>query len=51
LVSEDFFANLASEPSADPNPNYHRTTDTVVDLSYAQDIVCAITQEVTNLAR
>lgn len=51
LVSEDFFANLASEPGADPNPNYHRAADTFVDLAYAQDIVCAVSQAVVNLAR
>ena len=51
LVSEDFFANLAFEPDADPNPNYHRSTDTYVDLDYARDIVCAVTQAVVNLAR
>lgn len=51
LVSEDFFANLSSEPSADPNPQYHRSGDTVVDLDYARDIVCAVNQAVINLAR
>ncbi len=51
LVSEDFFANLPSEPGADPNPNYHRAADDSVDLNYAQDIVCAIARTVINLAR
>lgn len=51
LVSEDFFANLASEPGADPNPNYHRSADTFADLAYARDIVCAVSQAVINLAR
>ena len=51
LVSEDLFANLASEPGADPNPNYHKATDTFVDLAYARDIVCAVSQAVINLAR
>ena len=51
LVSEDFFANLASEPSSDPNPNYHRSSDTVVDIAYARDIVCAVNQAVIDLAR
>jgi hypothetical protein len=50
LVSEDFFANLATEPGADPNPNYHRAADTFVDLPYARDIVCAVTQAVIDLA-
>ena len=51
LVSEDLFANLAREPDSDPNPNYHYSTDTYVDLDYARDIVCAVTQAVVNLAR
>ena len=50
LVTEDFFANLTSEPDADPNPNYHRSGDTFVDLDYARDIVCAVSQAVVNLA-
>jgi hypothetical protein len=50
LVTEDFFANLAAEPGADPNPNYHRAADTFVDLAYARDIVCAVSQAVVNLA-
>ena len=51
LVSEDYFANLGSEAVADPNPNYHRTTDTYVDVDYARDIVCAVAQAVVDLAR
>ena len=51
LVSEDFFVNSPSEPDADPNPDYHRSTDTYVDLDYARDIVCAVAQAVVNLAR
>ncbi len=51
LVSEDFFANLASEPASDPNPNYHRAADTFVDLAYARDIVCAVAQAVVGWAR
>lgn len=50
LVSEDFFANLGSEPGADPNPNYHRQSDTVIDINYAKDITCAINKAVINLA-
>jgi len=50
LVTEDFFANLASEPGEDPNPNYHRASDTAVDLAYARDIVCAVSQAIVNLA-
>lgn len=41
LGSEDFFINLGTEPGHDPNPNYHRESDVVVDTSYARDIVCA----------
>ena len=51
LVSEDFFANLPCESDSDPNPKYHRSTDTYVNLDYARDIVCAVTQAVVNLAR
>jgi hypothetical protein len=50
LVSEDFFSNLVSEPGADPNPNYHRQSDTVIDIDYAKDITCAINKAVINLA-
>lgn len=50
VVSEDFFANLASETSADANVNYHRASDTMVDVAYARDIVCAVTRAVTLLA-
>jgi hypothetical protein len=51
LISEDFFVNLASEPGADPNPNYHRAADTVIDAGYARAIVCAVARAVVNLAR
>lgn len=50
LVSEDFFVNLASEPGADPNPNYHRAADQTTDAAYARAIVCAIARAVTQLA-
>ncbi|WP_353828164.1 M28 family metallopeptidase [Agromyces sp. SYSU T0242] len=50
LVSEDFFANLPTEPAADPNPNYHRTTDQVTDTAYSRDIVCAVARAVIRLA-
>ncbi len=50
LASEDFFANYASEPSADPNPNYHRQSDQVIDLDYARDITCAVGRMVTLMA-
>ena len=51
LVSEDFFANLAGEPGADPNPNYHRGADTHVDLVYAHAILCAVAHAAVRLAR
>lgn len=50
LVSEDFFANLASEPGNDPNPDYHRQGDTIIDADYAADIVCATAQAVRDIA-
>ncbi len=50
-ISEDFFANLPSEPGTDPNPNYHRATDNSIDLAYARDIVCAIARTIVNLAK
>jgi Zn-dependent M28 family amino/carboxypeptidase len=50
VVSEDFFANLVSEPSDDPNPNYHRHGDTVIDSAYASDITCAVAFAVKDLA-
>jgi len=50
LASEDFFANLATEPASDPNPNYHRQSDQVVDTAYARDITCAIARMVTRMA-
>lgn len=51
LVSEDFFANLATEPGNDPNPNYHTASDTVIDSSYVADIACAVAFAVKGLAR
>jgi hypothetical protein len=50
LASEDFFANLPSEPAADGNPNYHRGADQTTDAAYARDIVCAVARAVTQLA-
>jgi bacterial leucyl aminopeptidase len=39
VVSEDFFAGPAADsPQPEANPNYHKDTDTFVDLSYAADI-------------
>lgn len=50
LASEDFFANLPGEPSDDPNPNYHRQSDQVVDTAYARNITCAVARMVTKMA-
>jgi Peptidase family M28 len=50
VVTEDFFGNLASEPAADPNPNYHRNADAAVDAGYASEIVCAVGYAVRALA-
>jgi Zn-dependent M28 family amino/carboxypeptidase len=50
VVSEDFFVNLATEPGADPNPNYHRAADTAIDSAYAADICCAVALAVKELA-
>jgi hypothetical protein len=50
LGSEDFFVNLGTEPGSDPNPNYHRESDTVVDTSYAKDIVCAFAKAIKDKA-
>lgn len=50
LASEDFFANYSTEPLADPNPNYHRQSDQVIDLAYACDITCAVGRMVTQIA-
>jgi leucyl aminopeptidase len=39
VVSEDFFPGPKSDsPASQPNPNYHKPTDTVVDDGYAADI-------------
>lgn len=51
VVSEDFFVNLPTEPGADPNPNYHRAADTVMDFNYASNIACVIAQAVKELAQ
>lgn len=42
LATEDFFANLPSEPVPDANPNYHRAGDQIVDTAYARAITCAV---------
>jgi hypothetical protein len=51
VATEDFFINRPGEAASEPNPNYHSKLDTVVDASYAADIVCAVAQAVHELAR
>ena len=50
LVSEDFFPNRPGDPAADPNPNYHSNTDTVIDAAYGADITRAVSVAVLELA-
>ncbi|HEV2777618.1 MAG TPA: M20/M25/M40 family metallo-hydrolase [Solirubrobacteraceae bacterium] len=50
LVSEDFFPNRPGDPAADPNPNYHSNTDTVIDAAYGADITRAVSVAVLQLA-
>lgn len=50
LGSEDFFVNLATEPGADPNPDYHRQSDQTIDLAYARDITCAFAKAIKDKA-
>jgi Zn-dependent M28 family amino/carboxypeptidase len=50
LVSEDFFPNPPGEPAADPNPNYHRNGDAVIDADYGADIARAVSVAVIELA-
>ena len=47
LASEDFFANLSTEPAPDANPNYHRPADQTADVSYARAITCAVGRAAT----
>jgi hypothetical protein len=51
VVSEDFFINLPGEPGKDPNPDYHRSSDTVIDSAYASDITCAVAYAVKDIAQ
>ncbi|WP_052660118.1 M28 family metallopeptidase [Bacillus cereus] len=52
VISEDFFENLRipPEPPSDPNPNYHRRTDTSIDASYGSAITNVIANAVLELA-
>jgi bacterial leucyl aminopeptidase len=42
VATEDFFVGPGPSAPAEPNPNYHRKTDTFVDLAYAADIARSI---------
>ncbi|NKW96678.1 M28 family metallopeptidase [Bacillus toyonensis] len=50
VISEDFFINLPSEPTSDPNPNYHRRTDKSIDALYGSAITNVIANAVLELA-
>jgi Peptidase family M28 len=49
-ISEDFFANLPTEPGRDPNPNYHTFKDKVIDKDYCIDIASAAAFAIKELA-
>jgi hypothetical protein len=49
-ISEDFFANLPTEPSKDPNPNYHSFKDKVVDSAFGSDLASVAAFAVKELA-
>ncbi len=51
VVSEDFFINQAGEEAPEPNPNYHRCTDTSVNAVYVADIARAIIRAAEELAQ
>ena len=42
VATEDFFVGPGPSAPAEANPNYHRNTDTFVDLAYATDIARSI---------
>ena len=44
VICEDFFVGpLPNSPLAQPNPNYHKNTDSRIDYEYAADIARAVT--------
>lgn len=49
-VSEDYFANLATEPGKDPNPNYHTANDKAIDAAYGAAIASAVACAAKELA-
>lgn len=50
VVTEDYFANLPTEPGKDPNPNYHTLNDTLIDADYGAAIASAVACAVKELA-
>jgi len=50
VVTEDYFANMLTEPGKDPNPNYHTSKDNVIDANYGTAIANAIACTVKELA-
>lgn len=50
VVTEDYFANLATEPGKDPNPNYHTAGDTTIDAAYGAAIASAAACAVKEVA-
>lgn len=50
VVTEDYFANLPTEPGKDPNPNYHTVNDKVIDADYGTAIASAVACAVKELA-
>jgi leucyl aminopeptidase len=49
-ISEDFFANYPAEYIKDPNPNYHRYADKVIDTSFTSHIVASAALTIKELA-
>ena len=50
VISEDYFSNPSPGPGSDPNPNYHRQTDTTVNGEYMADINCIVNHTLIGLA-
>lgn len=49
-ITEDYFANLPTEPGKDPNPNYHSANDRVIDADYGVSIASTVACAVKELA-
>lgn len=43
LITEDFYAGPGPHAPADPNPNYHKSSDVSIDHAYAADIARTVT--------